>query len=225
MFKFRWEVLTKDDAAAAEAWLNSAFKNVELPDYVGPISVSNLSFGDEAPLVQLLNISALSDKTAARLSLEDDWAGACDGDIEMAVRLQYSGNASFRVHSEMVINFPVPDFGRLPITLAVTDCLFTGTARLIKSRNTAYLTFDDESAEEEAGSGAGREGGGGGGGARRPPLGPLKSVRIESEIGDANQGTLRNAGLVEEFIVEQLQEIVRKKLVFPNMVGAPVVGM
>jgi hypothetical protein len=51
-------------------------------------------------------------------------------------------------------------------------------------------------------------------------VGPLKDVCVESEFGDIDKPTLKNAKKVEQFIILQLQTILTEKLVYPRMVLA-----
>lgn len=49
-----------------------------------------------------------------------------DDDVQLTVRVAYSGNAEFRIDSEMVVNWPVPGFARLPISLTARGLVFDG---------------------------------------------------------------------------------------------------
>ena len=54
--------------------------------------------------------------------------------------------------------------------------------------------------------------------------GPLKDVCVESDIGDADKSVLRNARKVEQFIITQLQTMLREKCVYPRMIPANIAG-
>lgn len=194
--RFNWRDLGREDERQCEDFLNSAFAGVALPDFVGAISVSGVSFGAEPPEVQLLGIGPLSSRMAERLQADVTAFG--DGDAEVAVKITYRGSASFRLHTELVVNQPAPGFARLPVTLAASALRFDGTARVAKVGSNVFLAFDPDDGGD----------------------GPLGDVKLAAEIGDAGQAVLRDASRIEHFIVEQLREIVRNRLVFPNLLSA-----
>jgi distribution and morphology protein 12 len=269
MFRFDWHLLTHDDELLVQDFLNESFKRVPRPDFVGEVSFSNFEFGDQPPVVQLLDIAAIpedilsmlqqslapagaggdlaatpaplphmgaagpvfdADVEAARREVSNSpsdenasdekhefgaggsggggpggWGGGGgrgsddDADMMVVVKLMYDGNARFKVHSELLVNFPSPGFGRLPITLYVTKLAFSGTLMLLQFKGRVFVSFKNDNS-----------------------VGPLKDLSVESEIGDVTRPVLKNARKVEQFIVEQLQKIIQRKLVFPNLLSAKV---
>jgi distribution and morphology protein 12 len=124
MFKFQWDALTEEDEKRAQDFLNESFRNVKKPDFIGDIEVTDLSFGDEPPIVQLEDISPVTEDVKA--CIVHEIKEFSDDDLQIQVRLVYKGNARFSIQTELVINWPSPGFGRLPIVLHITQCAFEG---------------------------------------------------------------------------------------------------
>jgi hypothetical protein len=47
--------------------LNEKFSELKIPDYVAPITISDLSFGFKPPIVQLLDITPIPDSTKSKM--------------------------------------------------------------------------------------------------------------------------------------------------------------
>lgn len=142
MFKFDWDVLSEEDERRAEEFLNEKFRALKRPDVVGQIHITDLSFGTTAPEMQLMDIRPLSTRT--REGLADEFKTFSEEDMEIAVRVKYDGDASFKIHSEVVINFPAPGFSRLPFTLHVKRCQLEGTALIFHVNGQVFFSFDDD---------------------------------------------------------------------------------
>lgn len=49
-------------------------------------------------------------------------------------------------------------------------------------------------------------------------VGPLKSLKIDAEIGDSSQHVLKNLEKVESFIVSMLKKLLKDQLIYPNFI-------
>jgi len=142
MFNINWSQLTTQHATQLTEFLNKNFKEAKLPDFVGAISVSDLVFGQKPPVIQLLDISPVNETIKENLSesikFEDD-------DIQIRVKLHYNGDAQFKIHTALVLNWPTQAFATLPMTFHVLSCLFSGTAVIIRQKDGIGFTFESES--------------------------------------------------------------------------------
>jgi hypothetical protein len=157
MFKFEWSALTPDDEKRAQDFLNQSFANIpNKPNEVGDIIVSDLTFGQVPPVVELLDISMIPEDAkeviehlqrnmppaadAPRDPVADVDENAEDDDVQILMKVSYNGDAKFSIHTELVINWPQPGFGRLPISLHVNKCHFDGTRQPFSSSSIRLLS-------------------------------------------------------------------------------------
>jgi len=126
-------------------------------------------------------------------------ANAPDMDIMIRVFLQYSGTAKLTMQCLVsLVNWPRPRTVCLPVTFTLSNFHFEGVACAIHHMGKVYFCFDKQK-KEGADS-----------------AGPLKSIKIDAEIGDSTQQVLKNLDQVENFIVSMLQKLIRDRLVYPQ---------
>jgi len=114
-----------------------------------------------------------------------------------------------------LVNWPRPRTVCLPVTFTLSNFHFEGAVGLlacmecpshvclgvacaIHHMGKVYFCFDKQK-KEGADS-----------------AGPLKSIKIDAEIGDSTQQVLKNLDQVENFIVSMLQKLIRDRLVYPQ---------
>jgi hypothetical protein len=75
MFKINWEKLSENkiDERLQKA-LNEQFQEQQLPDFLAPISVMDLSPGFKPPVLQLLDISSISNDVKEKMYA---WFNVC----------------------------------------------------------------------------------------------------------------------------------------------------
>ena len=100
-----------------------------------------------------------------------------EADIQMNVRLAYSGSASISISTQLQVNAPAPAFIALPVTLELTDLAFAGTAVFALCRRRACVCFlnpANEPVDDEFG---------GHGASPAALLSPLRGLKVHSKVG------------------------------------------
>ncbi|KAG4301928.1 hypothetical protein PCANB_002154 [Pneumocystis canis] len=115
-------------------------------------------------------------------------------DFQMKLRITYDGDIKIEVTAELHLNYHSSLFISLPVKITLTGLSFEATAILAYINKRFHFCFIDEEQKEKL----------------------LKSIKIESEIGDKNKQLLKNVVKVETFLLEQLRKIIEKELVFPS---------
>lgn len=85
----------------------------------------------------------------------------------------------------------------LPVTFTLSDFHFEGVVCAIHHANKVHFCFDKREGDD---------------------VGPLKSLKIEAQIGDSTQQVLKNLEKVENFIVGMLKKLIKDRLIFPNFI-------
>lgn len=116
-----------------------------------------------------------------------------DDDIQMLASIDYEGDIRLGIKAELLLNYPSSSFVALPIHLNLTGFSFNGNAILASIGEKVHFCFQDQEGEDL-----------------------LKSVSIESELGETTQGVLKNVKTVESFILEELRRILDDEFVFPS---------
>lgn len=134
------------------------------------------------------------------------WRNVLDTGLHFHGRLRYAGDASLKIQTQLLVNFPVPAFVCIPVSLRVSqiriDAVLDLTVRRTHIRFAIQMPDDptsDPGLDEE--------------------LSALREstsfdMRIESEIGEDNEQVLKNLASIEQFIVLQLRRILAGSLSF-----------
>ena len=141
-----WSKLDRGMAESVRRYLNDQFESIEKPDFLGRVFFEELDFGTKAPEIILRDITSpfddfydiLLDDRESSPDLLPSQLLASHGDIprsmarrptdsQLHVRLLYNGDASMTISTELRINYPIPHFMVLPITLKLSRISFEGT--------------------------------------------------------------------------------------------------
>ncbi|KAJ3039714.1 Mitochondrial distribution and morphology protein 12 [Rhizophlyctis rosea] len=117
-----------------------------------------------------------------------------ESDAQIELNMDYKGNMRLVINTQLIVNFPTPNFMVLPLTLTLTGFSFQATAVIAHLGDRINFCFRDPGAGESV----------------------LHDVSIDSEIGDKNRQVLKNVGRIEKFILEQLRKLIEDYFVFPN---------
>lgn len=142
-------------------------------------------------------------------------------DLQIVSRVRYSGNIRLSLTVEILLDYPMPSFVGIPLKLNITGVSFDGVAVVAYIRNRAHFCF---LSPEDAGAMLGAEQGGlteqnrKHGNGRRKVGGLLQEIKVESEIGQKENGkqVLKNVGKVEKFVLEQVRGIFEDEFVYPS---------
>ena len=143
-------------------------------------------------------------------------------DLQIVLRVSYSGNIRLSLTAEILLDYPMPSFVGIPLKLNITGLSFDGVAVIAYLRKRAHFCFlcqeDAESLLDIDASGFDRgeydnrqqdKANKANRGVDR--LGSLlQEIRVESEIGQKEGGkqVLKNVGKVEKFVLEQVRRIL-----------------
>ncbi|KAI9885354.1 MAG: hypothetical protein M1823_002863 [Watsoniomyces obsoletus] len=146
-------------------------------------------------------------------------------DVQIVLRVQYSGDVKLSLTAEILLDYPMHSFVGIPLRLNITGLKFDGVGILAWIKNRAHFCFLNP---EDAASIVGEE-------QQQQQqhqqhqqqqyssktrhVGSLlEEIRIESEIGQRGNGkqSLRNLDKVEKFVIERLRGIFEDELVYPS---------
>jgi mitochondrial distribution and morphology protein 12 len=120
-------------------------------------------------------------------------------DVQVDVLVEYAGNLTLGISTELIINQPTPNFMSMPITLTLKGFRFRGRAILAYLGDRVNFCFQEP--DPIPGS--------------HVPASILSEVFIESVIGDAGKQVHRSIE-IEKFIVDMFRKGIDEYLVFPN---------
>lgn len=137
-------------------------------------------------------------------------------DLQTVFRVRYSGDVKLSLTAEILLDYPMPSFVGIPVKLNITGLSFDGVAVLAYIRKRAHFCF---LSPEDAATALGPEDAdehGGGSGLKMGGL--LQEIKVESEIGQRENGkqSLKNVGKVEKFVLEQVRRIFEDEFVYPS---------
>ena len=149
-------------------------------------------------------------------------------DIQFVADVKYDGNMSIELLVNLRVNYPSPNFITIPIKLHITDLAIHSVVCIAYLKRSIFFSFLCDIAEIPPGYLAtsstphGETSLGGNlvdyilGPVNRDRIDIIKKIRIESEIGEAEQNVLRNVGKVEKFLAEQIKSIISEEVAWPN---------
>ncbi|KAJ2705623.1 Mitochondrial distribution and morphology protein 12 [Coemansia sp. IMI 203386] len=117
-----------------------------------------------------------------------------EDDLQLLAKVEYCGDMSVVLKTELQLNYPATQFASLPVTLHITKIEFSAVAVIAYLRDRVNFCFLEPQTP-------------------RPSL--LDSFTIRTEIGDAHHHVLKNVEKLEQFITEQLRKAIDDEFVFP----------
>ncbi|RFU25751.1 hypothetical protein B7463_g10585, partial [Scytalidium lignicola] len=137
-------------------------------------------------------------------------------DLQTVFRVRYSGDVKLSLTAEILLDYPMPSFVRIPVKLNVTGLSFDGVAVLAYIRRRAHFCF---LSPEDANTAIGPSEQGENDVRSDMKMGGLiHEIKVESEIGQRENGkqVLKNVGKVEKFVLEQVRRIFEDEFVYPS---------
>ncbi|OJD34471.1 mitochondrial inheritance component mdm12 [Diplodia corticola] len=146
-------------------------------------------------------------------------------DLQVVAHVRYSGDIKMVLTAEILLDYPMPSFVGIPLKLTVTGLTFDGVAILAYIKKRAHFCFlspedaealigaeakQDSLADDHASANQRAQ--------RTAPGGLFEEIKVESEIGQKEQGkqVLKNVGKVEKFILDQVRRIFEDEFVYPS---------
>ncbi|KAJ9646387.1 Mitochondrial distribution and morphology protein 12 [Coniosporium tulheliwenetii] len=142
-------------------------------------------------------------------------------DVQVVSRVKYAGDIKLSLTAEILLDYPMPSFVGIPLKLNITGLTFDGVAILAYIKKKAHFCFlSPDDADALIGDDVYQDGSAtDGGGDRQPHVGGLlEEIKVESEIGQKENGkqVLKNVGKVEKFVLEQVRRIFEDEFVYPS---------
>ncbi|EMC98648.1 hypothetical protein BAUCODRAFT_65552 [Baudoinia panamericana UAMH 10762] len=140
-------------------------------------------------------------------------------DLQVVFHVTYDGNIKLSLTAEVFLDYPMPSFVGIPLTLNITGLTFDGVGILAYIKKRAHLCFlAPEDAEALVGGEASVESPSEETEPAKRVGALLEDIRIESEMGQADSGkqVLKNVGKIERFVLEQVQRIFEDEFVYPS---------
>jgi mitochondrial distribution and morphology protein 12 len=137
-------------------------------------------------------------------------------DLQTVFRVRYSGDVKLSLTAEILLDYPMPSFVGIPVKLNITGLSFDGVAVVAYIRKRAHFCF---LSPEDAATAIGPEDTDEQGAGHRLKMGGLlQEIKVESEIGQRENGkqSLKNVGKVEKFVLEQVRRIFEDEFVYPS---------
>jgi len=166
--------------------------------------------GDEVSATQLLpeSTQAPADKVSP-------------SDLQVVARVTYDGDVRMMLTAEIMLDYPMPSFIKIPLRLSITGVSFDGVAILAYMKKNMHFCFlDPEDANTLVGhSFANEKPESQKSAGKKMSIGSLlQEIRVETEIGRQENGkqVLKNVGKVERFVLEEVRRIFEEEFVFPS---------
>lgn len=157
-------------------------------------------------------------------------------DIQFMLEVDFQSNIVIELKINLLVNYPLAHFISLPIKLRITDLAIHSLAAVAYLKNKVFISIlcdlNDSAADyftssqrttmsRESGSSSQNTPAGGNfvdysTGNTRERIDVIRSINIDSEIGEVESNVLRNVGKVEKFLVEQLRGIIRDEICWPG---------
>ncbi|KAF5208522.1 putative mitochondrial distribution and morphology protein [Clavispora lusitaniae] len=162
-----------------------------------------------------------------------------DNDIQFILEIDYKGDVALEIVVNLLVNYPSAHFITLPIKLKITDLVIHSLAAVAYLENSVFISFlcdlNDADSDYFTSASMHRRSDAHSRGSHIPPssggnitdyvpsnnkerIDVIRSVKIDTEIGEMENNVLRNVGKVEKFLVEQLRNIIRDETAWPSWI-------
>lgn len=141
-------------------------------------------------------------------------------DLQVVARVTYDGDVRMTLTAEIMLDYPMPSFVKIPLRLSITGLSFDGVAILAYINKKMHFCFlDPEDAETLVGASLEPDAPSQKPASKKSTFGSLlQEMQVETEIGRQENGkqVLKNVSKVEKFVLEQVRMIFEEEFVFPS---------
>ncbi|KAK6458435.1 mitochondrial distribution and morphology protein 12 [Scheffersomyces xylosifermentans] len=199
------------------------------------IGLGHTTSGTETP-TNILNQNALRNAKINQRIQSMQKSSRGENDIQLIAEILYKGDLHLDIVVNLLVNYPSPNFISLPIKLHITDLVVHSIATIAYLKKSVFFSFlcdinestpdyfTTNSSTVNATDTPLTHSSGGNfvdyvtDPNNRERIDIIKKIKIESEIGEAENNVLRNVGKVEKFLIEQLRTIIREELAWPGWI-------
>lgn len=149
-------------------------------------------------------------------------------DLQIVFHVTYSGDVRLSMTAEVFLDYPMPSFVGIPLTINITGLTFDGVGIVAYIKRKAHVCFlapedaealiggealDLNSPEDTPATTPAQEPS-----EIRRVGGLIEDIKIESEMGGLEGGkqVLKNVGKIEKFLLEQVQRVFEDEFVYPS---------
>lgn len=227
-----WLSLTPSIAEKLTERLNGLLANLSTPDFLGPLRIQSIDFGDVAPEVEIVDIRDVSrgfriadgeshpsssPECSSGPTIKPDDDGHSQPSLQIHLRLTYDGNLRLRFSTALVLNHPAAEFMSLPLRATVVGVGFDAEIilaiegdrskfhlSLLEPPHSELPLYEEYSVEN--------------GLKRNSSIGAriLPHLFVETEVGNADRHVLRNVGKVERFLTETTRSLICEEFLYPT---------
>lgn len=152
-----------------------------------------------------------------------------DNDIQATIELKYDGDLFIEVSVKILLNYPSDRFVSLPIKLKIFDIKIHSLVILAYINKHYYISFlcdiedspfenqeneikknEKKSFENIMKDSTSAD--------LKERINIIKSVRIESEIGETEKNILRNVKMIEVFLIKEIRNLLRNEVAWPEWI-------
>ncbi|QLQ82189.1 hypothetical protein HG537_0G04440 [Torulaspora globosa] len=231
-FDIDWTKIESDAGLneSIKCHLNSYLQSIDLPDYVSNLRILDFSIGKVPPNIILREISDPLDDFYQALNEDIDIDNAKPvernpNDVQFLTEIEYKGDLLITIAADLVLHYPTKSFMTLPVKLTISNVGIHSLCLIAYLSKQIFVSFlcdvsdsmldKNESILDTSGS----------------LLAPkrsleriliLRTMKIETEIGEQCQGegsVLRSVGKLEQFLLENFKEVLRKELSWPSWIN------
>ncbi|KAA1081179.1 Mitochondrial distribution and morphology protein 12 [Puccinia graminis f. sp. tritici] len=226
-----WLSLTPSIVEKLTERLNGLLANLSAPDFLGPLRIQSIDFGDIAPEVEIVDIRdasrgfriadgeshpSSSPECSSAPTIKPDEDGHSQLSLQIHLRLTYDGNLRLRFSTALVLNHPAAEFMSLPLRATVVGVGFDAEIILAipGDRSKFHLSLLEPPHSELPLYEDSVENGG----KRNSSIGAriLPHLFVETEVGNADRHVLRNVGKVERFLTETTWTLICEEVLYPT---------
>lgn len=202
-------------------WLNDHCQKLELPNFLRNLHVKNFSIGSVGPTLTIRHIGDPFDEFYHQEDEEE--LEKSTNDIQFLVEVDYKGDVTLEIEIELLINYPSPEFIKLPVNLKIVEMSIHSLLVISYISKRVFLSFLCDISDNELDDIL-----------KNPRLSKdkttridiIRNLKIENEIGELknvsaeyDQGAiLRNVDKVERFLTDLIRDLLRDELAWPGWI-------
>lgn len=246
--EINWQRLCEDQQLnnKIKTLLDDQLQNIELPQFIKDIKVSDFYIGKTAPKITLRHIGEPFDEFYEEDEDEEVRESTPveqnkDKDLQIIAEVEYRGDLFIEITTNLLLNYPSASFIELPIKLNITDLIIHSLAIVSFVNGLVHFSFLCDISDENLHSFIKQRSGSNGSVTpvsagispnnstsrfvSKERIDIIKDLKIDSEIGGGTYGNqssgsvLKNVGKVEKFLVEKIRSILRDEIGWPGWIS------
>lgn len=202
-------------------FLNQKLETINKPSILGKLQFTSMSWGDKPPQIEIEEIGDLSSEFEEEEEKEEKEEEEVEEDkeknerieplpnLQLKLNLHHESDITLNLMTTLDINYPSPSFMSLPIKLTIKGIIIDSKViiGIDNHRRQVHLSLLNESDESSDLNDLNEN---------DINNHILKSLVVESQIGQIDKHTLINVRKVEIFILNYFRNLLNDEIVYPN---------